>query len=73
MMLFKKFTNENASEKVTVKERLAYGCGDFSSNIMYSAMAAFLLFYMVEALNESLGVVYRDVASTGKIVVIGRP
>ena len=24
-------------------------------------------------LNESLGVVYRDVASTGKIVVIGRP
>ncbi|MFR8904610.1 MAG: hypothetical protein ACLVHS_12500 [Blautia wexlerae] len=44
MMLFKKFTNENASEKVTVKERLAYGCGDFSSNIMYSAMAAFLLF-----------------------------
>ena len=28
MMLFKKFTNENASEKVTVKERLAYGCGD---------------------------------------------
>ena len=28
-MFFKKFTNENASEKVTVKERLAYGCGDF--------------------------------------------
>ena len=28
---------------------------------------------VVEALNENLGVVYRDVASTGKIVVIGRP
>ena len=28
---------------------------------------------VVEALNESLGVVYRDVASIGKIVVIGRP
>ena len=28
---------------------------------------------VVEALNESLGVVYRDVASTGNIVVIGRP
>ena len=26
MMFFKKFTNENASEKVTVKERLAYAC-----------------------------------------------
>ena len=28
---------------------------------------------VVEALNESAGVVYRDVASVGKIVVIGRP
>ncbi len=28
---------------------------------------------VVEALNESLGVVYMVVASTGKIVVIGRP
>ena len=28
---------------------------------------------VVEALNESVGVVYRDVASVGKIVVIGRP
>ena len=28
---------------------------------------------VVEALNERVGVVYRDVASVGKIVVIGRP
>ena len=41
-MLFKNFTNENASEKITVKERLAYGCGDFSSNIMYSALCILL-------------------------------
>lgn len=47
-MLFKNFTNENASEKITVKERLAYGCGDFSSNIMYSAVAAFLMFYYTD-------------------------
>lgn len=40
-MLFKNFTNENASEKITVKERLAYGCGDFSSNIMYSAVVLY--------------------------------
>ena len=52
MMLFKKFTNENASEKVTVKERLAYGCGDFSSNIMYSAMA-FLLFCYTDVVGVS--------------------
>ena len=50
-MLFKKFTNENASEKVTVKERLA--CGDFSSNIMYSAMAAFLLFCYTDVVGVS--------------------
>ena len=47
-MLFKKFTNENASEKVTVKERLAYG-----SNIMYSAMAAFLLFCYTDVVGVS--------------------
>ena len=40
-MLLKNFTNKNATEKVTFKERLAYGFGDFSSNILYSAMAAF--------------------------------
>ena len=56
-MLFKKFTNENASEKVTVKERLAYGCGDFSSNIMYSAMAAFLLFYYTDVVGVSAAAV----------------
>lgn len=56
-MLFKKFTNENASERVTVKERLAYGCGDFSSNIMYSAMAVFLLFYYTDVVGVSVAAV----------------
>lgn len=56
-MLFKKFTNENASERVTVKERLAYECGDFSSNIMYSAMAAFLLFYYTDVVGVSAAAV----------------
>lgn len=56
-MLFKKFTNENASERVTVKERLTYGCGDFSSNIMYSAMAVFLLFYYTDVVGVSAAAV----------------
>lgn len=56
-MLLKKFINKNASEKVTVKERLAYGCGDFSSNIMYSAMAAFLLFYYTDVVGVSAAAV----------------
>lgn len=56
-MIFSKFTNAHASEKVTVKERLAYGCGDFSSNIMYSAMAAFLMFYYTDYVGVSAAVV----------------
>lgn len=56
-MFFSKFTNANVSEKITVKERLAYGCGDFSSNIMYSAMAAFLMFYYTDYIGVSAAVV----------------
>lgn len=56
-MIFSKFTNAHASEKVTVKERLAYGCGDFSSNIMYSAMAAFLMFYYTDYVGVRAAVV----------------
>ena len=35
----------DSNGKISVKERIAYGFGDFSSNIMYSAMSAFLMFY----------------------------
>lgn len=47
-MVFKKFTNENASPKVTFGERVAYGFGDFSSNILYSAMGVYLMFYYTD-------------------------
>ncbi|WP_302471898.1 MFS transporter [Blautia massiliensis (ex Durand et al. 2017)] len=36
---------------------MAYGCGDFSSNIMYSAMAAFLMFYYTDYIGVSAAVV----------------
>ena len=49
----------------------------FTSNGRYQNISHVAVYVgngkVVEALNESLGVVYRDVASTGKIVVIGRP
>ena len=49
----------------------------FTSNGRYKNISHVAVYVgngkVVEALNESLGVVYRDVASTGKIVVIGRP
>ena len=48
----------------------------FTSNGRYKNISHVAVYVgngkVVEALNESLGVVYRDVASTGKIVVIGR-
>lgn len=49
----------------------------FTSNGRYKNISHVAVYVgngkVVEALNENLGVVYRDVASTGKIVVIGRP
>ena len=49
----------------------------FTSNGRYKNISHVAVYVgngkVVETLNESLGVVYRDVASTGKIVVIGRP
>lgn len=64
-MLFKNFTNKNATEKVTFKERLAYGFGDFSSNILYSAMAAFLMFYYTDYVGVSA-------AAVGTIMLVSR-
>ncbi len=64
-MLFKNFTNKNATEKVTIKERLAYGFGDFSSNILYSAMAAFLMFYYTDYVGVSA-------AAVGTIMLVSR-
>lgn len=64
-MVLEKFKNSNATEKVTVKERLAYGCGDFSSNIMYSAMSAFLLYYYTDVVNVSA-------AAVGTIILLSR-
>ncbi len=49
----------------------------FASNGRYKNISHVAVYVgngkVVEALNESAGVVYRDVSSTGKIVVIGRP
>ena len=64
-MILEKFTNKNATEKVTFGERVAYGFGDFSSNILYSAMAAFLMFYYTDYVGVSA-------AAVGTIMLISR-
>ena len=49
----------------------------FTSNGRYRNISHVAIYVgngkVVEALNSRVGVIYRDVASTGKIVVIGRP
>lgn len=41
-----KETNEqDYGEKLTIRERVAYGCGDLSSNFIYATISAFLLLY----------------------------
>ncbi len=64
-MLFKNFTNENANPVVGFKERFAFGCGDLASNIIYSAMSTFLLFYYTDVIGVSA-------ASVGAIMLVSR-
>ena len=44
-------------KKLRLKNVWLNGCGDFSSNIMYSAMAAFLLFYYTDVVGVSAAAV----------------
>lgn len=64
-MLFKRFTNENATPKVTFGERVAYGFGDFSSNILYSALGVYLMLYYTDVVGVSA-------LSVGFIMTISR-
>jgi GPH family glycoside/pentoside/hexuronide:cation symporter len=64
-MLFKSFTNENANPVVGFKERFSFGCGDLASNIIYSAMSTFLLFYYTDVVGVSA-------AAVGGILLVSR-
>ncbi len=64
-MLFKRFTNENATPKVTFGERVAYGFSDFSSNILYSALGVYLMLYYTDVVGVSA-------LSVGFIMTISR-
>lgn len=37
--------NNNTNVKLSIMERIAYGLGDFSGNLVYSSISAFLLVY----------------------------
>ncbi len=53
------------SQRISIGERFAYGCGDLGCNIIYSAMSAFLLFYYTNYAGVS-------VAAVGTIMFISR-
>lgn len=55
----------NASKKLSLFERTAYGFGDFGCNIIYTAMTAYLLFYYT----DYAGV---NAAAVGVIMLISR-
>lgn len=57
--------NSKSSGKLSVLEYMAYGCGDYASNIIYSAMATFLLFYYTDV----IGV---NAAAVGSIMLVSR-
>lgn len=51
--------------KLKVSEYLSYGCGDLASNIIYSAMSTFLLFYYTDVIGVSA-------AAVGTIMLVSR-
>ena len=45
--------NIDKGGKISFSERFSYGCGDFASNILYTAMSAFLLYYYTDFVGVS--------------------
>lgn len=47
---------ENPDARLSFMERLAYGIGDYASNLVYSSISAFLLVYYISVLGVDAGV-----------------
>ena len=61
----KKEINMNPDAKLGMLERIAYGCGDFGGNLIYTAISSFLLVYYVS-------VVKIPAASAASILAISK-
>ena len=57
--------NPDPKASLTFLERFAYGTGDFASNIVYSAISIFLVYYYTD-------VVHVNAAAVGSIMLISR-
>jgi len=53
------------SQKIGFGEKLAYGSGDFASNVIFSSMSAFLVFYYTDVVQVSA-------AAIGTIMLVSR-
>ena len=45
---------DTIGKKLALKEKMAYGCGDAASNIIWASMGKFLMFYYTDRLQVSL-------------------
>ena len=45
---------DTIGKKLALKEKMAYGCGDAASNIIWASMGTFLMFYYTDRLQVSL-------------------
>ena len=45
---------DTIGKKLGLKEKMAYGCGDAASNIIWASTGTFLMFYYTDRLQVSL-------------------
>ena len=55
-MNVKEMKNVDPNAKLSFMERVAYGLGDYSGNLVYSSISAFLLVYYISVLGVDAGV-----------------
>lgn len=55
----------NPNAKLSFKERLGYGIGDYSGNLIYSSISAFLLLYYTNVINA-------DAAIAASVIAISK-
>ncbi len=51
-----KAKTQDSNVKLSILERIAYGLGDYSGNLVYSSISAFLLVYYISVLKVDAGV-----------------
>lgn len=52
---------DTIGKKLGLKEKMAYGCGDAASNIIWASAGTFLMFYYTDVVNinaATIGVIF---------------